>query len=134
MVDLTGKCVEGMQMNWANYLINELEKDFCISQDLGYEFHYIWLIILIAFVDFQMLEGATFLDIEPTKPLATHFSTLWCTNDMTKQWKSNVVFHEYYQKLKVSIESFPRMRPRNLHQYRPIAEIHTDPHFIYITM
>jgi hypothetical protein len=27
MVDLAGKCVEGMQMNWVNYLINELEKD-----------------------------------------------------------------------------------------------------------
>jgi hypothetical protein len=26
MVDLAGKCVEGMQMNWASYLINELEK------------------------------------------------------------------------------------------------------------
>jgi hypothetical protein len=27
VVDLTGKCVEGMQMNWASYLVNELEKD-----------------------------------------------------------------------------------------------------------
>jgi hypothetical protein len=27
MVDLGGKCVEAMQMNWVNYLINELEKD-----------------------------------------------------------------------------------------------------------
>jgi hypothetical protein len=50
MVDLAGKCVEGMQMNWANYLVKELEKDCCEAQDLGYEFHYSWLIILIAFV------------------------------------------------------------------------------------
>jgi hypothetical protein len=28
VVDLAGKCVEGMQMNWASYLINELEKDW----------------------------------------------------------------------------------------------------------
>jgi hypothetical protein len=28
MVDLTRKCVEVMQMNWENYLINEIEKDF----------------------------------------------------------------------------------------------------------
>jgi len=28
----------------------ELEKDCCEAQDLGYEFHYSWLIILIAFV------------------------------------------------------------------------------------
>jgi hypothetical protein len=38
VVDLTGKCVEGLQMNWAKYLINELELDCCEAQDQGYEF------------------------------------------------------------------------------------------------
>jgi hypothetical protein len=33
VVDLVGKCVEGMQMNWVSYLINEIEKDFCKAQD-----------------------------------------------------------------------------------------------------
>jgi hypothetical protein len=28
VIDLIGKCIEGMQMNWASYLVNELEKDF----------------------------------------------------------------------------------------------------------
>jgi hypothetical protein len=27
VVDLAGKCVRGMQMNWASYLVNELDKD-----------------------------------------------------------------------------------------------------------
>jgi hypothetical protein len=27
VVDLVGKCVEGMQMNWASYLVNDMEKD-----------------------------------------------------------------------------------------------------------
>jgi hypothetical protein len=84
VVDLTGKCVEGMQMNWVNYLVNELEKDFREAQDLGYEFHYNWLIILITFVAWKMPEGATFPEIEPLESLATRFSTLWYTNDMTK--------------------------------------------------
>jgi hypothetical protein len=26
-VDLAGKCAEGMEMNWVNYLVKELEKD-----------------------------------------------------------------------------------------------------------
>ena len=39
MVDLTRKCVEGMQMNWVNYLVNQLEKDCREAHDLGYEFH-----------------------------------------------------------------------------------------------
>jgi hypothetical protein len=133
VVDLIGKCVEGMQMNWASYLINELEKHCHEAQDLGYEFHFSWLIVLIAFVACQMPEGATFPEIEPSDSLATRFSTLWYTNDMSKQWQSNVVFHAYYQQLKVFIEAFPHMTPRTLHQYRPISKFHIDLHFIYIT-
>jgi len=49
-VEFTGKCVEGMQMNWVSDLINEPEKDCCEPQDLGYEFYYNCLIVLIAFV------------------------------------------------------------------------------------
>jgi hypothetical protein len=81
-------------------------------------------------------EGATFPEIESTEPLDTLFSTLWYTNDMMKQWQSNgqpnVMFHGYYQLLNVTIESFPRMTPHTLHQYRPIVNFHVDPHFIYI--
>jgi hypothetical protein len=84
MVDLTGKCMEGMQMNWVSYLINELEKDCREAQDQGYEFHFSWLLVLITFVAWKMPEGATFPEIEPSEPLATRFSTLWYTNDMSK--------------------------------------------------
>jgi hypothetical protein len=48
-------------MNWASYLVNELEKDYREARDLGYEFHFSWLIILIAYVACQMTKGATFL-------------------------------------------------------------------------
>jgi hypothetical protein len=33
MVDLKGKCMEGMQMNWVSYLVNEIEKDCREAQD-----------------------------------------------------------------------------------------------------
>jgi len=86
-----------MHIYWVNYLINDLEKDFCKAQDLGYEFHYIWMIILITFVAWKMPKGSTFPEIEPSESLNAQFSTLWYTNDMTKQWKSNAMFHAYYQ-------------------------------------
>jgi hypothetical protein len=73
-------------MNWVNYLVNELEKDCREAHDLGYEFHYSWMIILIAFVTWKMLEGATFSEIVPSEPLATRFSIPWYNNTMTKQW------------------------------------------------
>jgi hypothetical protein len=133
VVDLAGKCVEGMQMNWVSYLVNELEKDFREARDLGYKFHFSWLIILITFVTLKMPKGDTFLEIKPSSSLVARFSTLWYTNDMSKQWFSNAVFHAYYQKLKVSIESFLHMTLCTLHQYRPLAKFYADLHFIYIT-
>ena len=60
VVDLAGKCVEGMQMNWVSYLFNEMEKDCREVKDQGYEFHFSWLLVLIAFVSWKMPEGVTF--------------------------------------------------------------------------
>jgi hypothetical protein len=79
-----------------------------------------------------MLEGVTFIEVEPSEPLAARFSTLWYTNDMSKQWQSNTIFHAYYQQLKHAIEAFPQMKPNTLHQYRLLAKFCVDQHFIYI--
>jgi hypothetical protein len=84
IVDLAGKCVEGMQMNWASYLVSELEKDCHEAHDQGYEFHLNWLLVIITFFTWKMLKGETFLEVEPSASLAESFSTLWYTNDMLK--------------------------------------------------
>jgi hypothetical protein len=80
-----------------------------------------------------MLEGATFLDVEPFEPLAANFSTLWYSNDMNKQWKSNVIFHTYYNQLKVAIQAMPRITLNTLHRFRPLIKFSADFHLIYIT-
>jgi hypothetical protein len=133
LVDLAGKCAEGLHMNWVKYLVNQLELDYKEAQDQGYEFHFIWLLILIVFIAWEMLEGATFPDIEPFEPLAAKFSTLWYSNDMNKQWKSNAIFHTYYTQLKTAIQSEPRITLNTLHKFRPLMKFSTDRHFIYIT-
>ena len=40
VVDLARKCAEGLQMNWAKYLINQLDLDCRQAQDQGYESHF----------------------------------------------------------------------------------------------
>jgi hypothetical protein len=50
VVDLAEKCVEGLQMNWAKYQVNQLEIDCREAQDQGHDFHFSWLLILIVFV------------------------------------------------------------------------------------
>jgi hypothetical protein len=66
------------------------------AQDQGYEFHFSRLLILIAITSWEMLEGATFPDIDSFEPLAVRFTTLWFSSDMGKQWQSNEVSHTYY--------------------------------------
>ena len=90
-------------MNWAKYLVNQLELDYREAQDQRYEFHFSWIFILIAFISWEMPEGATFQNIKSFEPLATKFSTLWYSNDMNKQWQSNAMFYMYYNQLKVAI-------------------------------
>ena len=69
VVDLTGK-----------YLVNQLELDCRQVQDKGYDFHFSWFLILIAFITWELPEGATFLEIEPFEPLAAKFCTMWYSN------------------------------------------------------
>jgi hypothetical protein len=73
-----------------------LEKDCREAHEQGYKFHFSWLLILVAFVASEMLEGVTFLEVELSKPLSARFTTLWYSSDMVKQWQSNVVFYTYY--------------------------------------
>jgi hypothetical protein len=80
-----------------------------------------------------MPEGATFPDINPFEPLAAKFSTLWYSNDMNKQWKSNAIFHTYDNQLKTAIQYEPRITPNTLHRFRPLMKFSVDCHFIYIT-
>jgi hypothetical protein len=68
----------------VKYLVNQLELGCREAQDQGYEFHFSWLLILIAFISWEIPEGTTFLDIEPFEPLAVKFSTLWYSSDMNK--------------------------------------------------
>jgi hypothetical protein len=120
-------------MNWVKYLVKQLELDCREAQDQEYEFHFISLLILIAFVSWEMPEGATFPDIESFEPLAAKFATLWYSSDMNKQWKFNVVFHTYYLQLKRSIEVDPCMTLNRLQRFQPLMKFNADRHFIYIT-
>jgi hypothetical protein len=69
VVDLAGKCVEGMQMNWVSYLINELKKYCRKAQDQGYEFHFSWMIVLISFITWKMPEGCNLCKMKPARCL-----------------------------------------------------------------
>jgi hypothetical protein len=76
VLNLTGKCVEGLQMNWARYLVNQLEQYCHEAQDHGYEFCFSWFLILITFISWDMSEGVTFSKIETYEPFTAKFTML----------------------------------------------------------
>jgi hypothetical protein len=114
--------------------MNQIDIDYRGAQDQGYEFHFSWLLILISFIAWEMSKGATFSDIKPFEHLAMKFSTLWYLSDMNKQWKSNVIFHAYYNQLKIAIQSTPCITLNTLYRFCPLMKFSADRHFIYITM
>jgi hypothetical protein len=134
LVDLSGKCAKGLQMNWAQYLVNQLELDCRGEKYQGYEFHFSWFLILISFITWELPEGATFPEIEPFEPLALNFCMLWYSSDMNKQWQSNAVFHTYFNQLNNAIQSTPRITPNVLHRFIPLMKFSANHHFTYITM
>jgi hypothetical protein len=68
----------------VKHLVNQLELDYREAQDQGYEFHFSWLLILIAFIAWEMPEGATFSDIKSFNPLTAKFTMIWYSSDMGK--------------------------------------------------
>jgi hypothetical protein len=126
--------MHGRNIDELGQLISQsVRTRFYEAQDQGYEFHFSWLLILIAFPTWEMAKGATFPNIEAFEPLAVKFTTLKYSSDMEKQWQSNAVFHIYYLQLKRDIDSFPRMTSNTLDKFRPLMKFYVDSHFIYIT-
>jgi hypothetical protein len=62
------QCVEGTTLSWAPYLLNLFLDDCKDVQDLGTEFHYSWLLILIAVIGWKELKYSFFA----TRPTPCH--------------------------------------------------------------
>jgi hypothetical protein len=54
------KFVEGVKMNWEMFLVNQFLIDYKEGQDKGMEFHYTWLLILIALVSWRESDDSQF--------------------------------------------------------------------------
>jgi hypothetical protein len=60
VIVVAAQCAEDSSMSWAPYLLNLFLEDCKNAQDLGTEFHYSWLITLIAFMGWREPEYVIF--------------------------------------------------------------------------
>jgi hypothetical protein len=56
------KCAARVMMRWETFLMNHLLTDYKEEQEKGMEFHYAWLLILIAFTTWRETKEMQFLE------------------------------------------------------------------------
>ena len=61
------QCVEGVQMNWSLFLMNQLVEDVVEVQEGEHTFTYSWLLILIALVAWMEPVDYQGMDVEAVK-------------------------------------------------------------------
>jgi hypothetical protein len=86
------QCTKGMMFSWVSYLLNQFLLDYHDAQDNGTEFHYSWLIILIALARWQDPKFSAFLN-RVGKFYTTRYESLWKAKYNKTYRKTTCVFH-----------------------------------------
>ena len=60
VIAIAAQCAEGTFMSWVHYLLNLFQVDYKDVHKLGIEFHYSWLLTLIAFMGWREREYIIF--------------------------------------------------------------------------
>jgi hypothetical protein len=111
VIATTERCVEGIQMNWETFLLNQFLIDCEEAQDKGTEFHYAWLLILIALSSWREPDDTQFLGVKEKPCLAAWYQNLWYTTHKARQMDNNVAFYIYKETIRDNIERTPHIPP-----------------------
>jgi hypothetical protein len=110
VVVVVAQCAKGSSMSWAPYLLNYFLKDYKDTQYWGSEFHYSWLLILIALVGWKEPVYSMFLQ-RVGKCGATRYTSLRSTTYPKTKKVNNDVFALYLSKIQNHLdqhmEDFP---------------------------
>jgi hypothetical protein len=94
VVEVVEQCAKGRTMSWAPYLLNSFLEDCKDSQYWGSEFHYSWLLILIALMGWKKPTYSLFLPMTE-KCGTTRFTSLCSIADPKNKKLSNDLFMIY---------------------------------------
>ena len=96
-------CAEGYTYNWSAYLAREFLEDVRDAQEKGRPFHYSWLLILIALVGWKEPTEAQFVEVNPGRPEALRYASLWLSSNKETQQMTNTVFVCYAMSIHMEI-------------------------------
>jgi hypothetical protein len=104
------KCAEATMLSSAPYLLNLFPKDFKYAQDLGTEFHYSWLLMLIALIGWREPKYTCFCE-RTSCCHATRYISLGSTSDSKTRSENASMFAWYYNDLQEIISNTWRITP-----------------------
>lgn len=81
IVALAAQCAERVQLTWLEYLRGELLVNCCEAQELSKAFHYVWLLLSILLVEWELPEDNLFPSVELDLLEAAKYTSLWETKD-----------------------------------------------------
>jgi hypothetical protein len=119
VIVVAAQCVEGTSMSWAPYLSNLFQVDCKDVHDASTEFHYSWLITLIAFIGWREPEYVVFCTTPQTE--GARYRILRSA-PLAKHKKGNgIVFEAYLREIQEAISRSWRITPEAVARYEGIA-------------
>jgi hypothetical protein len=84
IIAIVMQCTKGVMFSWVPYLLNQFLIDRIDAQENGTEFHYSWMIILIALAGWKEPKLSSFLD-SMGKCYVNIYESLWQAKDNNTQ-------------------------------------------------
>jgi hypothetical protein len=101
------------------------------AQDLGTEFHYSWLLILIALVGWRHPKYNIFCQ-RIGKCHTTQYATLWHTS-VTRERKANSsIFVTYFEEIQEKVVETWRIPPEVVEEHKDIENFQVSRHNVWI--
>jgi hypothetical protein len=99
--------------------------------DLGYKFHYSWLIILISLVGWGEPKYNAFYQ-RIGKSRATKYTTLWYTSDPKKRKEISIIFSMLFDEMQEKLANTWRIPPKVVKEHQIIDKFQASRHNMWI--
>jgi hypothetical protein len=119
VIAVAAQCAEGTSMSWVPYLLNLFQEDCKDAQDLGTEFHYSWLITLIAFMGWR--EPGYVIFCTRPQPAGARYLLLRSGPQARHKRENGIIFEAYLWDIQEAISRSWRITPEAIMRYADIA-------------
>jgi hypothetical protein len=131
VVVAAAQCANGTSLRWVPYLLNLFLEERKDVHDLGTEFHYSWLLMLIMLMGWRESPYSYFCEWIG-RCRVTRYTLLGRKSDPKHRSTNTGTFSKYFIEIQESIANTWRITPDVVAQYNEIANFHATRHTMWI--